>query len=314
MVNNFQQTFDKMHIFTSSNYSILTIGYFDQDLCIFEPIGCTYYHFNPLVGTFIPFLVVEDGFRKHGYDSALIMLLQALFTKNMDTSRVLVWGEFSESTVLISFYRKLGFFPTIPSNYPLCFLLPSGTVHGIRGVHESKNFLLEVREPISRKYEQGRVIATTVFNSDDIDKKRKIKPSALQTKLTTDAKDFKCRVCEINLCQDDTFVFCFFKCAADKSFHYKKDQNTSYGVCGLILCFSCQSNFGLNTQSSACPLHDKSNKDFSKHAFNNHASKEYEKLQSIDSKTYFNSCFETTNKLSVLEGNQQDNSSFCENA
>ena len=62
MVNNFQQSLDTMQMLTSSNYSFFTIGYFDQESGIFEPIGCTYYHFNPLVGTFIPFLVVEDGF------------------------------------------------------------------------------------------------------------------------------------------------------------------------------------------------------------------------------------------------------------
>ena len=109
------------------------------------------------------------------------MLLQALFTKNMDTSRVLVWGEFSESTVLISFYRKLGFFPTIPSNYPLGFLLSSETIHGIRSVGERKNFLLEVLELISRKYDQERV--TTILGPKDFGNKKKIKPSELHEKL-----------------------------------------------------------------------------------------------------------------------------------
>ena len=41
MVNNFRQSSETMHIITSSNYSIFTIGYFDQESGIHEPIGCT---------------------------------------------------------------------------------------------------------------------------------------------------------------------------------------------------------------------------------------------------------------------------------
>ena len=311
MVNNFRQSSGTMHIFTSSNYSIFTIGYFDQDSGIFEPIGCTCYHFNPLVGTFIPFLVVESDFRKQGYASALIILLQALFNKNMHTSRVLVWGEFTDESKLMSFYRKLGFFPTIPSNYPLGFLLSSESIRGIRSVDDSKNFLLEVREPVSRRYEEGKVIANKTFLGKDFDKNGKLKPKTLQRLVNKE--DSKCCVCEIQLGEHDAFVFCTAKCTTNQKFKMASPTAT-FEICGLILCLSCQSNFGLNTQGSACPLHDKSDPgNISIDSFNNHVSKEYTKLQSVlpDLKNYFNSCFEATSTSSVLGDIQQENSSFC---
>ena len=40
--------------------------------------------------------------------------------------------------------------------------------------------------------------------------------------------------------------------------HYEESKVQNGKICGLILCLSCQSNFGLNTQGSECPLHDKS--------------------------------------------------------
>ena len=155
IMGSFQQSSETMFIFSSTNYSIFTIGKYEIDSGEFHPVGCAYYHFNPLVGTSIPFLVVDHRYRKEGYASSLLILLQTLFTKSMGTSRVLVWGEFTLDAKLISFYRKLGFFPTIPSNYSLGFLLSKATIQGIRNLDENKNFLLEVRESMSHRYDSS---------------------------------------------------------------------------------------------------------------------------------------------------------------
>ena len=314
ILGSFQQSSETMYILSSTNYSIFTIGKYEEDSGRFHPVGCAYYHFNPLVGTFVPFLVVGHRSRKQGYASSLLILLQALFTKNMGTSRVLVWGEFTLDTKLISFYRKLGFFPTIPSNYSLGFLLSKATIQGIRDIDESKNFLLEVRESMSQRYDSS-VRDEINLNPRDFDPNNlKLKPK----KLSNTLKGSKCCICEIELYEGDPFVFCTSRCSTNQNIKamFQVNQNR-YEICGLFLCLTCQSNFGLGKSIKRCPLHHdhkSADDDIQTTAFRNSVVREYSKLRNLESnnglKGYFNSCFEATNTSSPA-GDKDNNSSSC---
>ena len=190
LVNCFEPNDAVMHVLNARNFSIFTIGYLDKQTDLFQPIGCAHYHFNPLVGVFVSFLIVAEKLRKVGYGSCLLLLLQTLFNKNMGTSRMLVWVDCSESTKLISFYRKLGFFPTIPSNYPLNFLLQTATISDIRSVDKEKNrdkiFLLEVRKLIWEMFDKNKMLSIPPMKNRDLLPHR-IKPSWF-----TNTPQYKC--------------------------------------------------------------------------------------------------------------------------
>ena len=311
LVKSFEANFETMHILNSRNFSIFTIGYLNAKTNIFQPIGCACYHFNPLVGVFVSFLAVPKKFQKTGYGSSLLILLQALFNKNMGTSRMLVWCDCSDnkSIKLISFYRKLGFFPTIPTNYPLSFLLSSITIHEIRSVNKPNVFLLEARKLIWEKYDEDKFLSFPPMVSRDLGK-QKVKPLYLRNSFKGHCN---CCICEINLDpSNDAFVFCLAKCSTNQ--HIQGPNGNQ--ICGSFVCLSCQSNFGLDTSAPFCPLHAGSSlqqagfqKKDPDDTMIRDVAKEYKKLQStrLDTKSYFNSCFEgTKSSPSLVSGSEMD--------
>ena len=301
MIPTFTPTPGSMQIFSAStSYSVFFMGYYIPESKSFQPTGCIRYHCNPLVGTFVSFLAVKNEYRKRHYASVLLILLQALLHENMNMSKVLLWCNILGSHSLISFYRKLGFFPTIPSNYSLGSFLPSETIASLRE-SQSDDFLLEVRELIWDRYMKNLNKLPITFIKTEIDQENRVTKRGLKKKgLST----LKCCICEIAInTERDAYVFCTAQCTT----HHKIKVQTKE-ICGLTVCLTCQSNFGLFTEKPLCPIHCNHFERPKIDVFRAYVRKEYEKLRSMtDLKMYYNSCFENTTSATALT----NDSFFC---
>ena len=328
MINQAVQLFSKsfvidpsmMKTLTSTCYSYLVIGKRTEES--FKVHSATMYHHNPTLGTFIPYLSVDADSKRKGLGSTMLMVLQKLFDKALKNPRLLVWlylpsihehnalltdkdkAEIRKS--LIRFYRRLGFHPTIPSLYSLAYVVTQALQEEIREVQNS-SFLLEVK----KKMKMDRPILTIPTKQFTATKKgAKKKQYHLVKAAYLKAQKTKCMVCLASVCTDskEGFVFCTAECTNGKTrlaiTSNKKNTRTKSvtmkSICGVTLCLTCMSNFGLDCNIPRCPLHADDERDTSKiteKALKIHVAAEYEKvkkclLNKISKSYYFNGTFE----------------------
>ena len=88
----------------------------------------------------------------------MIQTLQLFCSKNIGKHDTIIWltkNQGNGSANLISFYRNLGFYPTLAINFPLSNALPSKLVNSLHTCsydahNETGEFLLQTREMISK--------------------------------------------------------------------------------------------------------------------------------------------------------------------
>ena len=262
----------------------------------------------------------------------MLMVLQELFDKALKNPRLLVWlylpstqehnalltdtqkADIQKS--LISFYRRLGFHPTIPSLYSLAYVLTQAIQAEIREVQNSF-FLLEMK----KKIKKDRPIVTIASKQFTVPKKAtknqqySVKPTHLKAQKT------KCMVCLASVCTDlkEGFVFCTAICsksntrlAVTTKRNGKNNTITMKSICGVTLCLTCMSNFGLDCNIQRCPLHvddERGSPNITDKLLKSHVSAEYAKLEKCLSSTksklhYFNGTFEYCD-------NQMENQPTC---
>ena len=171
MINQAIQLFSKnfvidpfmMKTITSTCYAYLVIGKTTDKS--FKVHSAIMYHHNPTLGTFIPYISVDEESKRKRLGSTMLMVLQELFDKALKNPRLLVWlylpstqehnallSDTQKADIrksLISFYRRLGFHPTIPSLYSLAYVLTKEIQAEIREV-QNLSFLLEMKKKIKK--------------------------------------------------------------------------------------------------------------------------------------------------------------------
>lgn len=128
------------------------------------------YSFSPSIGTFVPLVIVREQYRGQNVGISLFIYLQYFFIKLFKCYRILVWlaHDKSDSNThkesIFSFYHKMGFYPTAPSNWPISYFLQRSIVENM---HEygsnagTNNFLLCTHKEISKHVQaEGKVFTT----------------------------------------------------------------------------------------------------------------------------------------------------------
>ena len=144
------------------------------------------------------------------------------------------------------------------------------------------------------------------FIPSEIDKENRIIKKAMKKRgLST----LNCCICEIEInTEKDAYVFCTASCTT-----HQQIKISTREICGLTVCLTCQSNFGLYTEEPYCPIHCNQFKYLRPEidVFRGYVKKEYEKLRSMkDFKMYYNSCFENTTSASALTNDDTKMDSF----
>ena len=106
----------------------------------FNIMGGCIYKIDPHYGVFVSILHITKNFRRRGLGKFMLRLLQTFSSKVFSSERILVWmtrleiehkqnnGVFTlsyKNIGHISFYRKLGFFPSNPLHLPLEQMVPT---------------------------------------------------------------------------------------------------------------------------------------------------------------------------------------------
>ena len=106
----------------------------------FNIMGGCIYKIDPHYGVFVSILHITKNFRRKGLGKFMLRLLQTFSSKVFSSERILVWmtrleiehkqnnGVFTlsyKNIGHISFYRKLGFFPSNPLHLPLEQMVPT---------------------------------------------------------------------------------------------------------------------------------------------------------------------------------------------
>ena len=137
----------------SNIYSLLSLSIVEDE--IHNIIGVLFFHFNPIIGLFIPFLVIKESYRGKGLGENLLILLQRSFYHHTKSLSVLAWLGLKPLLItmeedekrkrnasndrLIVFYRRLGFYPVHPANYALPYLFQNQILEEISTVDIEKN-------------------------------------------------------------------------------------------------------------------------------------------------------------------------------
>ena len=241
MTEQYQPSSTIYRVLASCTFSLFTFHRLSSDNN-YETLGWIAYICDPLVGLLILFVIVKDEYRNKGVGTAMIQTLQLFSHNNVGTTKTLVWFTkvaSSASNDLVKYYRNLGFHITIPINHVINHLLPSTLVSDLNEVsgnayNEEKEFLLEVRSNIQKSQME------MVYES-----------SALSSDPTT-----SCENCGTMLGKKKSdqrnFVLCHH--VLKGSMRVQKSGTKNKSICGMILCYKCQSYFGCD-QIDLCPLH-----------------------------------------------------------
>ena len=242
--------------------------------------GVLMFHYSPIVGTLVPLLVVNEMFRKQKVGTSLLMLLQRQHVSLFGNHRLLVWyslvrGDYHEGLFL--FYRKLGFYPIPPGNYPLRYIIGDNLHRSLIDVHE------QVQKNNSQETTNDDESSDKVYNfllgvHSIIDYEAQSTSTVYQVSneesLIND--DLKCQVCGVErkhddlnkkakLATDDIFVCCRHELKnSNVSMQYDNNKVASKvvsistsktnDICGIVMCFSCQNVFG-HDSIKFCPIH-----------------------------------------------------------
>lgn len=241
MTQQYQPSSTIYRILSSCTYSLFTFHRLSGD-DNYVTLGWIAYICDPLVGLLILFVIVKEEFRNKGIGTAMIQTLQLFVHKNIGTKKTLVWFtkvSSSSSNSLVKYYRNLGFHVTIPMNHALNHELPSSLVFELNQVsnnayNEEREFILETTNDIQKPQME------VVVDSD---------------RLSSDPNT-KCENCSIVLGRDNVnqrnFVLC--EHVLKGSLRVNKTGSKKKSICGMILCYQCQSYFGCD-QIDYCPLH-----------------------------------------------------------
>ena len=154
--------------------------------------------------------------------------------------QTLIWftkGKQSTSNELVRYYKNLGFHPTLPMNYCLCHVLPTTLVEKLnQQTNDPQNkdveFILETKPKIEK-----------IQNEIQLNNYRTIEDLIP-----------KCEVCGIDIKYKDAMILCKYQLKGSmRAFTHSFPKKS---VCGVILCYTCQSNFGCE-DLDRCPFHHK---------------------------------------------------------
>ena len=216
---------------------------------VLEVITVIHYLFSPPTGTFIPFIIVKESHRNNQIGSKMLEIFQKLMFKQTKSLRMMIWigldswkneSNKKKNDALISYYRKYGFYPVPPMNFPLNYIfgftfseVASTDSGSMTKKHMHKSYILCVTHSITDYSE---------------------KFSYTQRKLLV-AKTNKCEVCGIESFEDTdykNFTVCTHQ--VQKTCYQMDIRNKITPVCGLTLCLTCQNNFGHGSKTR-CPFH-----------------------------------------------------------
>ena len=121
----------------------------------------------------------------------MIQTLQLFCSKNIGKYDTIIWltkNQGNGSANLISFYRNLGFYPTMAINFPLSNALPSKLVYNLHtstydAYNETGEFLLQTRKKI-RKI-NNEINVTKTMSSNEVRNKCEICAQDISSEQST---------------------------------------------------------------------------------------------------------------------------------
>ena len=233
----------------------------------FQVIGGLHYHYSPsLSGTFVPLHCVDSDHQNKGLGSHLLRKLQSLVNTITGDQRLLIL--ISKSYVfknlttdenqfkrLVRYYRNLQFHPTSSQNYALPYLLPTKVICDLQNPDSKKNILLELNHEL--KIREGKTDTRTISEENK-------NGSLIKCELQCDI----CGMLRNNANADKCFMLCkqiilgsrttykpFNKSSTSKrKTKTKIARKRPIGICGVSLCFTCQTEQGVNVLDT-CAMH-----------------------------------------------------------
>ena len=256
LLNGYLLSQELTFLINSPLYSIMAIGKKNSSVgsCEFEVIGLIMYSFSPSIGTFVPLVIVREQYRGQNVGISLFIYLQYFFIKLFKCYRILVWlaHDKSDSNThkesIFSFYHKMGFYPTAPSNWPISYFLQRSIVENM---HEygsnagTNNFLLCTHKEISKHVQAEGKVFTTQSGLRIIEKLRCDSCGMERDDEREKGLEFF-SVCRHNLKRSKHIL------TSKGKQNNKKDD---YNICGIVMCLTCSNSFG-KTNLKSCCIHD----------------------------------------------------------
>ena len=214
---------DVLTLNTSSAVTIMSI--FKSDKSSFDIIGGVLYACNPIYGVVVPLLYINSNYQGRNIGSTLLEVLQKFTWTILLSTRIFVWFTNNENSELLSFYRKLKFHSAHSSCYSFVHTFPSTIINAINDI-DSSEYLLE-RSKI--EYETN-------------------------IKFSHNTK-YPCEICGYKSLLN---MICKHKLPKTKiamSSGSSSKKNTQANICGICLCRTYNSRFGVNVYSNHCVFH-----------------------------------------------------------
>ena len=208
----------------------------------YKVVGGCYYTCSPLFGVLVPLMIVNEKFHKKGLGSNFLRSIQKYTTLVLKNRRCLVWFTYDENNTLLAFYRKLGFHPAISINLPIEHCLPLSLITEINtiGTHE---YLIECLDDISLENKKHEIPAGATGKNMD----RTCEICGLQSKFVL--------VCQHTL-KNSSYKL------TTKPKKSKGRNNRNKEICGIQVCFTCNSQFGISPEDEHCVFHAEESVNF----------------------------------------------------
>ena len=171
---------------------------------------------------------MNENNQNKGVGSSFLQHLQLYTHSKLHTKRVLIWFTHDKRNTILTFYRNLGFHPAITFNFALGHTLPYALLNEINDLSSSE-YLLECTNDIKR-------VASDVV------------------RINQQGYDKTCNICgyksSLNfVCQE------YMKGSSVKIKPSVKSKKTPTAICGLVLCMTCNSQFGVQACVKKCVFH-----------------------------------------------------------
>ena len=188
----------------------------------FKIVGGFFYSCSPTYGVLVPLMIVNNEFQKKGLGKHFLRSIQKFTMYILRTRRCLVWYTYDAKNTLLSFYRKLGFHPAITSNFAIEHSLPLSLIQEINSIGNDE-YLIECLEDICTK--------------------------KVEHSIPHNAKQRTCEICGVT---SKYIIVCDHKL---KNSSYCKTGKSKYNICGIQICYSCNSQFGVSSGEDRCVFH-----------------------------------------------------------
>ena len=203
----------------------------------FKVIGGLYYCCSPLFGVVVPLMIVNNDYHKKGLGKHFLRSIQKYTVLVLKNQRCLVWFTYDKTNTLLSFYRKLGFHPAISINLPIEHCLPLSLTSEINTI-DTHEYLIECLESISLESKVHEI------------------PNGSNNKRIE-------RICEICGLKSKFVLVCQHNLKnSSYKFVSKGRTNKNKEICGLQICYSCNSQFGVSPIHDHCVFHAKENNSY----------------------------------------------------